>query len=359
MREIQYQSFSLKTHQQNWSMKKTNVCQFELTFACGLHCKHCYTDCYNKPRYLKKELTTREVKLILDKAKQAGVIWLCFTGGDPLTRKDFLDLYAYAKDKGFIITIFTNGYSMTSKIAGYLKKKSPFAIEITLNAAQKDSYEKISQVKGSFEKAKAGINLILKAKLPLKIKTQITQDNLKAADKIKQFIEGLGLPFRPDFDLHARLNGDLAPCNLRIPPEEFFPSHGKKQPEDDVDKQISACRPQVLSRLKNRKPQAYLFNCAIGGGDGIQVDPYGNLFACKLIRKPAFNLLKADIEEVRNKLLVLVRNKQFATDSRCNGCDLRGSCHWCPGRAYVEKGNPESPIEYYCKLSALANKNEI
>ncbi|GAF88367.1 unnamed protein product, partial [marine sediment metagenome] len=117
MREIQYKTFSLRTHKINWLLKRPNVCQFELTFGCNLHCKHCYTDCYNKPAYLKKELKTREVKFILDKVYKAGVIWLCFTGGDPLTRKDFLDIYSDAKDKGFIITLFTNGYSMTEEIA--------------------------------------------------------------------------------------------------------------------------------------------------------------------------------------------------------------------------------------------------
>ncbi|MFQ5868041.1 MAG: radical SAM protein, partial [bacterium] len=87
MREIQYKTFSLRTHKKNWLLKRPNVCQFELTFGCNLHCKHCYTDCYNKPDCLKKELKTGEVKFILDKVYKAGVIWLCFTGGDPLTRK--------------------------------------------------------------------------------------------------------------------------------------------------------------------------------------------------------------------------------------------------------------------------------
>lgn len=108
MEEIQYKTFSLNTHKKNWQINNPNVCQFELTFKCGLHCKYCYTDCYNKPDYSKDELSTKEIKLILNKVYDAGVIRLCFTGGDPLARKDFLDIYAYAKIKGFIITIFTN-----------------------------------------------------------------------------------------------------------------------------------------------------------------------------------------------------------------------------------------------------------
>jgi len=328
MKEIQYKNFSWRTHKKNWRIKKPNVCQFELTFGCGLHCKHCYTDCYNKPGYLKKELSTKETKFILDKVYQAGVIWLCFTGGDPLTREDFLDIYSYAKNKGFIITIFTNAYSMTNDIAKYLKKKPPFIIEMTLNAVTKETYEKISQVKDSFRKVMDGINSILKAKLPLKIKTQITKDNLEEMPKIRKFIEGLGIRFRPSYDLYARLNGDLTPCSLRILP------HGKNHSADD-----------------DCGKHSDLFHCVIGGGDGIQIDPYGNIFACNLIRRPAFNLLKVDIDYARDKLLPLVRNRKFVTDSRCNGCNLREKCDWCPGKAYVETGDMEKPIEYYCELT--------
>lgn len=340
MKEIPYRSFSLRTHRKNGQLKRPNVCQFELTFRCGLRCKHCYTDCYNRSSDIKKELSTEQIKSILDKVYLSGVIWLCFTGGDPLTRKDFPEIYSHAKKKGFIITLFTNAYSMSQKMARLLKRKPPFVIEVTLNAATKKTYEKISQVKGSFEKTKRGIRLILKEKLPLKIKTQVTQDNLPEIPDIKKSTEGWGLAFRPSFDLHARLNGDLAPCHLRVAPEEV-PGF-KKGSEDTL------CGKS--DKGSNSKGDV-LFHCAAGSGDGIMIDPYGNMFTCSLLRKPAFNLLKTGVNDALSKLLPTVRNRKFTTDSKCNGCDLRDTCHWCPGRAYVEKGEMEKPIEYYCKLA--------
>lgn len=350
MQEIQYKRFSWKTHKKNWLLRRPNVCQFELTFACGLRCKHCYTDCYNRPAYLKKELDTQEVKFILDKVYKAGVVWLCFTGGDPLTRQDFLDIYSYAKDKGFIVTVFTSGYSVSREIVKYLKKRMPFVIEMTLNAATKESYEKISQVKGSFEKVMEGINLITKFKLPLKIKTQITQDNLGEVSKIKKFIQGRGLNFRPSIDLHARLNGDLTPCNLRISSNEILSLDGVKHiPDND-------CR--LSPPTAHRQPPTNLFNCAIGGGDGFHVDPYGNTFSCNLLRKPSFNLLKVDVEYALDRLLPLVRDKKFTRDSECNGCNLREFCRSCPGRAYVETRDMQAPIEYYCELAKLVHSQQ-
>lgn len=344
MKEVQYRHFSLRMHKKNWRIKNPNVCQFELTFKCGLRCRHCYTDCYNRPDYIKKELNTKEIKLILDKVHQAGCIWLCFTGGDPLIRGDFLRIYSYAKDKGFIITVFTNGYSMTEQIAEYFKTRPPFVIEISLNAATKELYEKISQVKGSFEKTMNGIDLILKAKLPLKIKTQVTKDNLKEMPEIKKFIRSMGLNFHPGIDLHARLNSDLTPCNLRISHQEVLNLNGNMCLSENgcqSDKRIP--------HTAHRKPNSNLFTCAIDGGDGINIDPYGSTFICNLIRKPRFNLLKVDIEYAQNKLLLLVRNRKLSTGSKCKNCNLRESCRVCPGRAYLETGDMEAPIPYYCE----------
>lgn len=351
MKEIQYKNFSLRTHKKNRRIRKSNVCQFELTFACGLHCKHCHTDCYNNAGLIRKELDTEEIKLILDKLYRAGVIWLCFTGGDPLSREDFLEIYSYAKDKGFIITIFTNAYSMNSEIAEYLKNKPPFVIEMTLNGITKETYEKISQVKGSFQKAIAGISLITKAGLPLKIKTQITQDNLEEVPEIQEFIEKLDLMFRPAYDLNARLNGNLTPCSLRLSPKELLNLNGKKHSADEE------CIAHQAPRIRRRAPNGNLFNCAIGGGDGFYIDPYGNIFLCNMIRKPAFNLLKVDIDCAMNRLLLLARNRKFVTDTKCKGCNLREICRWCPGKAYVETGDMEAPIEDYCKLAKLVHRS--
>lgn len=331
MREIQYKAFSFRTHVKNSSKKMPNVCQFELTFGCGLHCRHCYTDCYNEPSYLKQELKTAQIKYILDKVYEAGAIWLCFTGGDPLVRNDFLDIYAYAKNKGFIVTIFTNACLINKEIAAFLKKRPPFVIEMTLNAVTEGLYDKISQVKGSFKKAMEGIDLILKAKLPLKIKTQITKDNQSHVPSIRKFIEGLGISFRPDIDLYARLNGDLAPCWLRLEPGDM----------------------QGLADIQYPAHSAGLFRCAIRGRDGIHIDPYGNTFLCSLIRNPSFNLLKVDLKHAKNELLSFLERLESGSNSKCAGCELRQNCRWCPGRAFVEAKDAQAPLEYYCKLANM------
>ena len=343
MKTISYKSFSLEFHQKNWQNKKPNACQFELTFGCALRCKHCYTDCYNKAGCIQRELNTKEVKLILDKVHDRGILWLCLTGGDPLTRKDFLEIYAYAKNKGFIITIFTNAYSMARRIAGYLKNNPPFVIEVTLNAVKQATYEKIARVEGSFSKTKKGIDLILKAGLPLKIKTQVTKDNLEELPQIKKFVKSSGLEFRPSVLLNSRLDGDSVPCDLRISPREVLNLNGKRK--------ISFEECELLPPAASRQPPAGLFPCAITGGDGIYIDPCGNIVPCNCIREPKVNLLKEDLAKAQKKVLDWVRTRCFTANIKCQRCPLRSRCYNCPGKALLETGNLEGIVNWYCDLA--------
>jgi radical SAM protein with 4Fe4S-binding SPASM domain len=370
MKQIEYKEFSLKAHQKNWRIKKPNVCQFELTFKCGLHCRHCYTDCYNNSSDISKELNTKQVKIILDKVYDSGVVWLCFTGGDALTRKDFLEIYKYAKNKGFLITIFTNLCSMTRETADYLGKYPPFVIEMTLNAVTEGLYEQISQVKGSYEKMKTGLRMILDRKLSLKIKTQITKDNFKERESIKKFVENLGLIFRPSILLYPRLNGDLNPCGLRLSPEEILGLDGKIESDCIDDNKLSLrgrskVTDEAISEENNfeiaslssaarndRLGKAdFLFRCTAGGGDGFHIDPCGNMFICNLIRKPKVNLLSHSIEHGLEKINPFFKNVKFKTNSKCGTCSIRNICYNCPGNAYLEKNDKEAAVEYHCELA--------
>ena len=71
--------------------------QWELTCRCNLRCVMCYTDCFNTPDRLREELSFHEIVRIMDEIQEAGCLEITLTGGEPLARKDFLDIYAYAK----------------------------------------------------------------------------------------------------------------------------------------------------------------------------------------------------------------------------------------------------------------------
>src|SRR5947209_135784 len=101
---------------------------------------------------IQQELSFPEITRIMDEIQEAGCLELCLTGGEPLARKDFLDIYAYAKQKGFLVTVFTNGTLLTEKITDYWTQYPPAMIEISLHGLTKESFERITKVPGSYER---------------------------------------------------------------------------------------------------------------------------------------------------------------------------------------------------------------
>ena len=101
----------------------------ELTERCNLECAHCYINLpADDQQAQRKELTYEQWCNIFDQIAEEGCLSLLLTGGEPLLRPDFLDIYAYAKRKGFIITLFTNGTMLTPEIADYLQEWPPFLV---------------------------------------------------------------------------------------------------------------------------------------------------------------------------------------------------------------------------------------
>lgn len=348
MKDVPYKNFSLRLHQKNWRQGRFNACQFELTFGCPLHCRYCYSDCYNNRDEIKKELKTRQVIQLLDKIYKEGVLWLCLTGGDPLGRKDFPEIYTYARKKGFLVTLFTSGVLISDAMADVLKKLPPFCVELTLNSIDREAYERISGVEGSFKKALAGIRRLKEKGIPFKIKTMALPQNYEMLDDIMGFLESLGHKLMLGHPIHARLNGDLTPCHWRLAPEKVLAIEdrlNKGLPKKKI-KADFAERPQSK---KEQIPNPRLFRCAVGG-DTFHIDPYGHMFLCGTVRKPSINLLQGEIMEGRKQFSKLVA-KEFTTDSTCRNCLLWHICRRCPGIASLEKGDAEVPIEYFCLLA--------
>ena len=143
----------------------------EITHRCNNNCVQCYNNLpLNDKETRRKELSYEEHCRIIDEISALGCLWLLFTGGEIFARKDFLDIYTYAKQKGMLITLFTNGTLITPEIADYLVQYRPFVIEITLYGNTQETYERVTRISGSFDRCMQGIELLRQRELPLKLK---------------------------------------------------------------------------------------------------------------------------------------------------------------------------------------------
>ncbi len=325
------------------------VGQIELTYHCSLNCIHCY--CKGR-KDKNEELTTREWKKILDEIHREGCIWIIFTGGDPLVRDDFLELYSYAKKKGFIVALLTSGQAFTEKIIGHLVKFPPFSIEITLNGITKNTYETITQVEGSFERTMATIRELKRKNIRLILKSNCLKQNKDEITNIKIWAEenlgkasGSKYSFTYDPIIYPRLNGDTTPCQHRLSFKELL--EARKQDPDIWKEYVDDIRSKLPHFKRDRD---FLYQCDSWLSQFI-VSPYGRLKICTFLDKFSVDLKTISFREGFYNVFPQVLNERFKTKSKCRNCDLRNICHQCPARAFLETGDEEAPVEYYCHLA--------
>jgi len=322
--------------------------QIEFTYRCNLNCVHCYC---KGSEDRDRELATQEWKKILDKIQKEGCLWLTFTGGEPLVREDFLEIYAYAKNKGFMVTLFTNGQLFTKKIIDYFQKSPPYSIEITLNGITKATYESITRVKGSFKKAICVIKNLAEKNLPLILKSNCLRQNKDEIGKIKAFTEKLlgkgngRYKFKYDPMIYPRLNRDKAPCNYRLTFKELC---SLKKQDADIWQEYQRGLHGDFPDLKRDKEFLYRCNTWM---NNFFINPYGRLKFCAFSDKFSVDFKKQPFKEGFYKVFPQLLNERFKTNSKCKNCSLMPICYHCPARAYLETGDEEAPVEYYCDLA--------
>ena len=294
-----------------------------------------------------RELDTTAFLRILDEIAGAGCLWLLLTGGEPLLRSDFTDIYIHAKRLGMIVTLFTNGTPITPRIAGVLEEWPPFVVEVSIYGATAGTCERFTGSKGVLSRALRGIELLLESGLRVRMKSTITRRNLHEIEAMREIADGYGLDYRYDPVINAGLDGSLAPLEERLSPEEIL--------ELDMRDQT---RWKGLREFWERfgdyavDDPALLYQCG-AGTDSFHVDPMGRLSVCMMSREPSYDLLEGSFDEAWRHFVPGVLGTTLTKESPCAECRLLPLCGQCPGLARIETGDPERPVEFLCRLAHL------
>ena len=200
MQVAEYSRFSGLMHQKHAGKRAPVEVSIEVTHRCPLDCLHCYNNLPMSDSAARKaELSLAEHCQLLDQLQDAGCLWILYTGGEIFGRKDFPDIYMEAKKRGFLVTLFTNGTLISASIADMLAEWRPFAVEVTLYGATRETYEALTRVPGSYARCMRGIKLLKERGLPVKLKTVPTTINRHEVYEMKRLAEeDLGVEFKFD-----------------------------------------------------------------------------------------------------------------------------------------------------------------
>jgi radical SAM protein with 4Fe4S-binding SPASM domain len=344
MDQLSYGEFSADLHQRQSGQRAPMQVSIEVTRRCPLECQHCYNNLpMGDQEARSREMTTEEHFRMLDELVDMGCFWLLYTGGEIFARKDFLEIYTYAKKKGFLITLFTNGTLITEKIADYLVEWPPFAIEITLYGRTRETYEALTQIPGSYDRCLRGIRLLRERGLPLKLKTVATSINKHEVTAMRQFAEEeLGVEFKFDGQINPRIDCSQSPLAVRLTPEEVVAL------DMSAPRAVSEYRKLVRRDLENPPALAQIdtvYFCG-GGMDSFAVNAYGEVGICVISQQETFSIREAGVMQVWEESLLQLRNRKRTRVSKCIECKIQSLCGMCPANGELENGDRESPVDF-------------
>ncbi len=346
----EYSEFSSRLHTRVGNQHIPLLGSLELTFRCNLRCQHCYVPIEQRANRRGKELSLPETKRILDEITEAGCLWLLLTGGEPLLRPDFKDIYLYAKRKGLLLTLFSNGTLVTPRIADFLAEWRPFKIEFTLYGATQETYERVTGIPGSYAKCRRGIDLLLERNLPLSLKTMVMTLNYHELDGMQSLADSLGVSFRFDPIVHAALNGSSIPADFRLSPQEVV--NLEKSDQDRSNRWPKYIQDNLNNKIQGRN----LYLCK-AGQKSFHIGPTGQLSMCISARNPSYNLLEGGFKEGWDYFLPKVTSQLYDDRFPCTDCQLRRICVQCPALSELESGDPEARVEYLCQVTKLRYKS--
>jgi radical SAM protein with 4Fe4S-binding SPASM domain len=317
-------------------------CTFEVTMRCNVKCVHCYVPMNLRTNRDKtfNELGFQDVCSILDEITEMGCLGIKFTGGEIFMRHDFLDIYRYAKSKGLLVNLYTNGTLLNSSIIATLQEWRPMLIEISLYGATKDTYERVTQIGGSYNRCINGINLLHDAGINFMLKTPVFSHNWHEIPKLREFADSLGVDIICSPDIVARLNSDKEPCGLNI------------SVEDAAAIEASGINGDKLLSMNSRIGYASqaLFTCSAGKCT-FHISADGSLHPCVLYRTTGYKLLEHKLIDGWNGFLKEVTSRQLSPSHRCVKCSLRNICGNCPGKALLDNDSDSSIVDYYCNVT--------
>jgi len=315
----------------------------ELTFRCNLRCAHCYLGAHRGKPASAAEMSTAEIYAVFDQIADAGTLWLLLTGGEPLLRPDFKEIWTYAKQKGFILSLFTNGTLLTPGTADFLADLPPNSTEITLYGATQETYERVTDVKGSYSRCRRAIDLLLSHGIPLKLKAMAMTLTVAELPQMQAFASSLGVEFRFDPIISNDLDRKGAPLPLRL-------SADKVAALDLNDSQRLQEWHEVYG-LQVQIPADDRYNYSCGAGiSAYHIDPTGLLSLCMSARSQAYDLRHGTFKEGWEVFLHQVRFAPAIEKGPCFGCKIRTLCGICPGWNESENVNPGQPVEYLCQI---------
>jgi len=163
--------------------------QISLTNVCPQNCLYCY----NRNRS-GEIINTAEIIGTIRELKKMGVIWLGFTGGEPLLNKDIVEIVRSAGDD-CAAKLFTSGFGLTEELAVRLKQAGLLYVSVSLDHWKEEVHDGIRIFEGAYRTALNAINIFLRTGFHVSVSSVISKEMIlkKQVDELLVFLQSLDI----------------------------------------------------------------------------------------------------------------------------------------------------------------------
>jgi radical SAM protein with 4Fe4S-binding SPASM domain len=317
--------------------------QLDLTYRCNERCVHCYLD-HND----HGEMSTAEIKDLLDQMAAASVFFLTLSGGEILMRRDFFEILEHARRLMFCVKLKTNAVMIHEAEADRIQALAPESVQISVYSHRPEVHDAITKLPGSLKKSLAGAKLLVGRGVKAIFANVLMRDNFQDYSGVQALAAEVGARYTVDPTITPMMDGDRSILNLNIDrarleqvfrdasllgaaPEEFCAPPSGPLPEEDA-----------MDTLPCSASHTFCY-----------VSPYGDVYPCVQFPLPTGNVRATPFLDIwkHSPQMNEVRSITMNDLPVCSTCSHGGgSCSRCPGLAYME-GNMRGPSSQDCEKS--------
>ena len=345
----------------------------DLTYRCNNNCRHCwlrippgdYTPSIGGRGAKQRELSFDEIRDIVDQARAMGCREWSISGGEPMLRPDFADIFDYVTRKATRYSLNTNGTLITPQIAQLMRRNGRKMV--ALYGATAEVHDHVTRTPGSFERTMRGFAYLKEAGTDFEVQLIPMRDNYHQWDEMNELAQSLSQQWRCGAAwLYLSACGDPERnreiMRQRLSPRDVVEldkpdlSYEEWWAAGDDDPDLTGFGKPVRSDVNDR-----LFAACIAGRRDFHVDPYGQMTFCSFIKDPAlrYDLRRGSFQECWEEFIPSLANKVRGGREyleNCAACELRSDCRWCPVYGYLEHGRFSAPVRYLCEVAKEARK---
>lgn len=326
----------------------------ELLPLCNMNCDMCYVRLSREEMETKGRLRTADEWLEIGRQmKDAGVLFLLLTGGEPFLYPDFRRLYLELRKMGMIITINTNGTLIDEDLAEFFGKYKPRRVNITLYGTDEETYDKLCHYPRGYEKTLRGIRLLREQGVDVKVGGSLARANQDDLDKLLDIGEELDIPVRVDtymmpatrerdlsYNMQSRLNPEEA-ARARIHAlkremgPELFPQYVRQSVERADHPEPAEAKPGHIS--------------CMAGQCSFTINWQGEMRPCVILTEPAISVFEAGFEAAWK--YIVEETRKILLNEKCSTCHMRHLCRTCAASALLETGSYDGVPDYMCRYA--------